>query len=237
MIITADEYNRDISQLTSLLRSQNIKIVSVESSFEENMRSRHDWVERAVTSSNHFIFIVTKQMGEIFNSKFSKPSSEESGDRARLLTDYEGGTCAYTVTLIRNEFVKSLKYHGCSPKSCHLVSFDEEDEKVVSRLKEGLNLFQCIKTHCYHLYTGKRFRYNAACRIINNIKKTERSRGRKTNQKNLLPNPEPRDMDAEEAFRSVQCHSLSGTRFIPEGLHPFSQVNVNTTSDLAVEEQ
>ncbi|XP_048738772.2 uncharacterized protein LOC125653378 isoform X2 [Ostrea edulis] len=172
MIITVDEYNKDISQLTSLLKDPNINTVSVESSFKDNMMSRHDWLERAVSDSNHYIFIVTKQMGDIFKTKFNEPLSGESGDRVRLLTEYEGGTCAYTVNLIRNEFIKSLVYTGYSVKSCHLVSFEEEDEKVVSRLKDRFKLFQCVKTHCYHLYTGGRFRYNAACRIINNIKKT-----------------------------------------------------------------
>ncbi|XP_062599663.1 uncharacterized protein LOC134261221, partial [Saccostrea cucullata] len=209
MIITVDEYSRDISQLTSLLQSRKIKVVTAESSSLENLKSRHDWLEKTVSSSNHYIFIVNKQMDEIFKAKFNEPLKEKTEISSNWSTEYEGGACAYTIVLIRNEFIRSLTNSGSSLKSCHLVSFEEDDEMILSQLKHKFSLFQCIKTHCYNLYSNKQFRYNAACRIINNIKKTEKSRDSKAAHQISSGNHKQtvNDLDIESAFLSVNISS------------------------------
>ncbi|XP_061167951.1 uncharacterized protein LOC133176909 [Saccostrea echinata] len=233
MIITVDQYSRDISQLTSLLHSRKIKVVTAESSSQENMRSRHDWLEKTVSNSNHYIFIVNKQMDEIFKAKFNEPLKEKTEISSNWSTEYEGGACAYTIVLIRNEFIKSLTDSGSSRKSCHLVSFEEDDEMIVSQLKHKFSLFQCIKTHCYNLYSNKQFRYNAACRMINNIKKTEKSRDCRTTQQISSGNTHTvNDMDIESAFLSVNISSKH--YFIPQSAIEDTDLgsDIDVTSDL-----
>lgn len=42
-----------------------------------------------------------------------------------FLIDSEGEICVYMIVLIKNKFIKSLKYEGFCVNFCYLVSFDE----------------------------------------------------------------------------------------------------------------
>ncbi|XP_052678360.1 uncharacterized protein LOC128159341 [Crassostrea angulata] len=233
MIVSVNEFENGIPQLVSLLEGAKINVVTVASNVKENMLSRHDWLEKTVGECNHFIFIVTKQMGEILKRMITDHPKQREADSS---IDSEGETCAYTIALIKNKFIKSLKYEGFCVNSCHLVSFDENYCDGILRSHQGRELFPCIKTHSYNLYLKERFQFSHACRIINNIKRSEKSKARKVRQ----PTPSqickrPKEsMDIESAFVSMIPSTYCN--FIPvsqtESNENDSDIDIDVTSDL-----
>lgn len=233
MIVSVNEFENGIPQLVSLLEGAKINVVTVASNVEENMLSRHDWLEKTVGECNHFIFIVTKQMGEILKRVITDHPKQREADSS---IDNEGETCAYTIALIKNKFIKSLKYEGFCVNSCHLVSFDENYCDGILRSYQGRELFPCIKTHSYNLYLKERFQFSHACRIINNIKRSEKSKARKVRQPtpSQICNRPKESMDIESAFVSMIPSTYCN--FIPvsqtESNENDSDIDIDVTSDL-----
>lgn len=233
MIVSVNEFENGIPQLVSLLEGAKINVVTVASNVKENMLSRHDWLEKTVGECNHFIFIVTKQMGEILKRMITDHPKQREADSS---IECEGETCAYTIALIKNKFIKSLKYEGFCVNSCHLVSFDENYCDGILRSHQGRELFPCIKTHSYNLYLKERFQFSHACRIINNIKRSEKSKARKVRQPtpSLICKHPKESMDIESAF--VSMIPSTNCNFVPvsqtESNENDSDIDIDVTSDL-----
>lgn len=233
MIVSVNEFENGIPQLVSLLEGAKINVLTVGSNVKENMLSRHDWLEKTVSECNHFIFIVTKQMGEVLKRMITDHPQQSENDSA---LECEGETCAYVIALIRNKFIKSLKYDGYCVNSCHLVSFEENYCDGILRSNQGRELFPCIKTHSYNLYLKERFQFGHACRIINNIKRSEKSKARKVRQ--LTPSQTcqyPKEsMDIENAF--VSMIPSTNCNFVPvsqtESNENDSDIDIDVTSGL-----
>lgn len=232
MIVSVNEFENGIPQLVSILEGAKINVVTAASNVKENMLSRHDWLEKTVGECNHFLFIVTKQMGEILKRMITDHPKQIEADSS---IECEGETCAYTIALIKNKFIKSLKYEGFCVNSCHLVSFDENYCDGILRSHQGRELFPCIKTHSYNLYLKERFQFSHACRIINNIKRSEKSKARKVRQPtpSLMCKHPKKSMDIESAFVSLipstNCNvPVSQT----ESNENDSDIDIDVTSDL-----
>nr|XP_034306206.1 uncharacterized protein LOC105338072 isoform X1 [Crassostrea gigas] len=232
MIVSVNDFENGIPQLVSILEGAKINVVTAASNVKENMLSRHDWLEKTVGECNHFIFIVTKQMGEILKRMITDHPKQIEADSS---IECEGETCAYTIALIKNKFIKSLKYEGFCVNSCHLVSFDENYCDGILRYHQGRELFPCIKTHSYNLYLKERFQFSHACRIINNIKRSEKSKARKVRQPtpSLMCKHPKKSMDIESAFVSLipstNCNvPVSQT----ESNENDSDIDIDVTSDL-----
>lgn len=233
MIVSVSEFENGIPQLVSVLEGAKINVVTVASNVKENMLSRHDWLEKTVGECNHFIFIVTKQMGEVLKRMITDHPTQRENDSSM---ECEGETCAYTIALIRNKFIKSLKYDGYCVNSCHLVSFEENYCDGILRSNQGRELFPCIKTHSYNLYLKERFQFAHACRIINNIKRSEKSKARKVRQQTpsqTCKHPE-KSMDIESAF--VSMIPSTNCNFVPvsqtESNENDSDIDIDVTCDL-----
>lgn len=238
MIVTLDEFNTDSLQLVELLVGEKINVVTPALHTQENMLSRHDWLEQMVNECNHFIFIVTKQMETILKLLNKDLSPENVGGKeSDLLMEYEGGTCAYTIALIRNKFIKSLKCSGNSVESCHFVSFEETDFKNVLLSKNGRELFPCIKTHHYNLYSKMRFQFHHARRIIKNIRNIEKRKSKGFFHHESSPIIiSSKGMDIEKAFVSMNLsNSTHHVEYETQTENVESDCDIDVTLDLLTE--